>query len=149
MEDTQNVERLEIFALDARGAWTGERLTISAFDGAPAGWCFDAPPEVPEGKMALRFGPGVWELRDFEPLPAPPAPRRRLPKLTLVDRLQKAGKLEAAIAALGTGATRIRWDASSAVDPSNPDVRTLLTALVGAEQVDAFLAPETKEEAAL
>lgn len=96
----------------------------------------------------------AWQEEGNTPEPADPLPpeaasRVRLPKLTLVDRLDKAGKLDAALAALGTGKQRIRWDASNAVDPANPDVRALLTAVVGADQVDVFLAPETPAEAAI
>lgn len=76
-----------------------------------------------------------------------PAERVRLPKLTLIDRIDKAGKLDMAIAALGTGKQKIRWDASSAVDPENEDVRALLKA-IGCD-VEEMLAPETAAEAAI
>lgn len=93
----------------------------------------------------------AWRDKGNEPEPAAPEPvivaRVRLPKLTLVDRLTKAGKIEAAISALGTGVQRIRWDASSSVDPANADVRALLAA-IGCD-VEAMLAPETAAEAAL
>jgi hypothetical protein len=117
-----------------RPAFSLPGKSLVAHDEAAPGWTFDgasfvAPPAP-------------------EPIPVV-APRVRLPKLTLIDRLDKMHLLDKAIVVLGDGKQRIRWDASSSVDPSNPDVRMLLTVIAGAEHVDELLAPETDEERAL
>lgn len=76
----------------------------------------------------------------------PPAESRRIAKLTLIDRLDKAGKLAAAFTALGGPGARAyeRWQASKTVDTSNGEVLALLTG-IGCDPVQ-FLAPETDSE---
>lgn len=77
---------------------------------------------------------------------APPAESRRIAKLTLIDRLDKGGKLAAAFTALGGPGARAyeRWQASKTVDTSNDEVRALLTG-IGCDP-EAMLAPETDSE---
>jgi hypothetical protein len=70
----------------------------------------------------------------------PPPPPRLIDKLTIVDRLIAAGKIEAALSALASDAvTKARWDAAVHIDTTDPVVTGLLTA-IGADPV-AILAP--------
>ena len=71
----------------------------------------------------------------YDPAAAP----RRIPKLTLIDRLQAAGLFDVALAAIKADPlTYERWQASSSVDPENPEVRALLVVIGG--DVDGLLA---------
>lgn len=75
-------------------------------------------------------------------IPAPPMAQPRLvPKRIIVDRLQVAGKLEAARTALDaqTLYVRERWNARDSVYATDPDTIALLTA-IGADPA-IILAP--------
>ena len=76
-----------------------------------------------------------------DPYVAPPAPRCLVPKTAIVDRLQAAGKLAAARAALDAADlyTRERWNTRDAIFADDPTAIALLTA-IGADP-DAILAP--------
>lgn len=108
------------------------------------------PSEKPsaDGKIAVEATPELiddapvqrWELRD-NPLMRG-IPPGRLHKITLIERLAEAGLLAEAYVALGGPGSLgyERWQASVSVDPENPDVLALLTA-IGADPA-VMLAPE-------
>lgn len=62
---------------------------------------------------------------------AAPAERRLVASSAIVDRLQEAGKLEAARAALDAGDlyTRERWNSRTAIYADDPDALALLAAI--------------------
>lgn len=61
-----------IYHFDAANVWNGEFREISDMDGAPPGWTFNAPPDVPQGKFAYFVGPN-WIIIDALP-PEPVTP---------------------------------------------------------------------------
>lgn len=71
----------------------------------------------------------------YDPAAAP----RRIPKLALIDRLHAAGLFDAALAVIKADPLQYeRWQASSSVDPENPEVRGLIEAIGG--DAEALLA---------
>lgn len=90
--------------------------------------------DVPAGEKAAA---AAW-LASFQPTAAP----RVLSKLTVIDRLNKAGLFKAAFTALGGPGALLyeRWSAASEVNTKDPDVLALLGA-IGAD-VQTVLAPE-------
>lgn len=101
--------------------------------------------ELPNGDILFSADCG-WEnetmkiVAETYTVPDPPIERRKIARALLVDRLQTAGKLAAARAALDAADlyTRERWNSREAVYVDDPAVVGLLNA-IGAD-VNAILA---------
>lgn len=115
---------------------TGERVSIRAAFGsdelfvpiAPGNRHYDAVMAAEAGGLVIAD----------DPPPPFVEPARFVPKLTIVDRLIAAGKLEDALALLGSNvAMKARWDAATAIASDDPHMRAALGA-IGADP-DAIL----------
>ena len=62
---------------------------------------------------------------------APPAPVRYIAKLDIIDRLEAAGKFDAAMSALAstTAYKQARWNTATQIASDDPDVTAMLTAI--------------------
>ena len=60
-----------IYHFDADRIWDNQTREISDAEGAPHGWTFERPPQVPKGKFASFFGP-EWVIIDARPEPPEP-----------------------------------------------------------------------------
>lgn len=61
-----------IYHFDHNRVWDGHTREITDMEGAPIGWTFEPPPEVPSGKFATFFGP-EWIIIDEYPISVLPA----------------------------------------------------------------------------
>lgn len=57
-----------IYQFEENRIFTGLTNEIADDEGAPKGWTFEAPPEIPEGCFASFRGPD-WVILDEYPLP--------------------------------------------------------------------------------
>lgn len=106
-------------------------------------------PATPAGKLMTKYTvariDGVVQITcEYEDRPpTPPPPPGPLSKRVLIERLNAEGLLAAAFHVLGgPGALGYeRWQASTYVDTTNPEVRGLLSAIGG--NLNSLLSPET------
>jgi hypothetical protein len=98
-------------------------------------------PELAEGDTVGSAAYAIEETRVVATYEALPAPRRKVDKALIVDRLIAAGLLTAARAALDAAPLAIqeRWNARTAIYADDPDALLLLST-IGAD-ADAVMAP--------
>lgn len=117
---------VNVIELDPASDWRPEGGYVVQTDEAQIGW---------------RYENGVFTDPTPKPEP-PPAPRRYVRKLLILDRLDAMGKFDDAMMALGgPGALAYeRWSAADSIASDDIQVRMLLAG-IGADP-DVILAPE-------
>lgn len=120
-------------------------------DGADIAWWQTVPAriEIPEALLVVMGAPNDWENDEFrivtrqKDIPGLPVPRPSVRKSTIIARLNEAGKLQAASAALNADLyTRERWYAPDRPTIYTDDAEALaLLNAIGADP-EFILAPE-------